>query len=312
MRDPYQVLGVSRSAAESEIKSAYRDLAKRYHPDTSQGEPDAEDAFRDVNTAYSILKDKSSRRAYDRGDIDASGAPLRRSFHGQSPSPGAEAPRTQQQGDPFRFGFGDRSEFSRAQDMFSDLFGSRRTGDHKARGRSPKGRDVTYKLTVSFVEAVKGSKRRVRLPGGSRLDVKIPPGVEDGKQIRLKGQGKPSGSRAPAGDALITVKVEPHEAFIRDGDDIFLELPITVKEAVEGAKISVPTVWGPVTMTIPAGSNTGAVLRLRGKGVARPGETQGDQLVDIKVMLPENDEQFARLVADWNGSYNVRAHLEGL
>lgn len=316
MRDPYEILGVSRSASDAEIKAAYRELAKRYHPDASHGAPGADEAFRDVNTAYSILKDKSSRQAYDRGDIDASGAPRRRTYRAQSAYEGA-GPAQSANGashEGFKFGFGDGTDFSRAQDIFSDLFG----GARKTAGRAfrKRGGDITYKLNVTFLEAAKGGRRRVRLAEGARLDVKIPAGVEDGQQIRLRGQGKRGSGGAPDGDALITVKTDPHEAFMRDGYNVYLEVPVTVDEAVLGAKISVPTIWGPVNMTVPKNSNSGTVLRLKGKGIPmdKSAEQRGDQLVELRVVLPEGDGDFAAHVQAWGGDKrsNPRAALDGL
>ncbi len=314
MRDPYEVLGVARSAGDSEIKAAFRELAKRYHPDTSDGDAKSEERFRGINGAYSILKDKSTRAAYDRGDIDASGAPTRRSYRGRSPYEGASAPQGAQPGaEHFKFAFGGEDNF-RPQEFFSDLFGSKGPQARQPRSTKKRGADINYKLKVSFLEAIKGGKRRVRLPNGAKLDVKVPAGVADAQQIRLKGQGEAGTGGAGSGDVRITISVEPHEAFTRDGDNIRLTLPLTVDEAIKGAKISVPTVWGSVTMSIPPGSNSGGVLRLRGKGSPKSGDARGDQLVTLSVVLPSKDADFDKLVSKWanKNSYDVRDHLKGL
>ena len=322
MRDPYSVLGVGRGAADSEIKSAYRELAKKYHPDTAHGDPKAEETFQEISAAYDILKDKASRKAYDRGDIDASGAPIRRTYRSSNPYEGAGGFHPGQggpeQAEGFKFAFGGDGG-PRPQDIFADLFGGAKQGRQtKPKSRKSRGEDLTYDLTVSFLESVQGAKRRVRLPNGAKLDVKVPAGVKEDQQIRLKGQGHAGQFGGAAGDARITIHVQRHEAFSRDGDNIQLTLPLTVTEAMDGAKVSVPTVWGPVTMSIPAGSNSGNVLRLRGKGVPKKGdgktEKRGDQMVTLSVVLPTNDAAFEKFVAKWGdtSSYDPRKHLEGL
>jgi len=318
MRDPYEVLGVARGSSEAEIKSAYRDLAKRYHPDTNHGDTKSEAIFQEVSAAYGLLKDKASRAAFDRGDIDATGAPTRRTYRSRSPYEGASAFHPDANGpggnEGFKFAFGGDGGAS-PQDIFADLFGGRKPQRQtQTKPKRVRGTDINYDLTVTFAESVQGAKRRVRLPNNAKLDVKVPAGVKEDQQIRLKGQGNPGKAGAGAGDARITIHVSAHEAFVRDGDNIRLTLPITVGEAINGAKMSVPTVWGPVTMTIPAGSNSGSVLRLRGKGVPKAGDEKGDQLVTLSVVLPAKNAAFDKLVDKWaaKNSYDVRDHLKGL
>ncbi len=303
MKDPYQVLGVARAASADDIKKAYRKLARSMHPDMNPGNKHAEDRFKDISAAYDLLSDPAKKARYDRGEIDASGAERPR-HHYRSHAAGSGA------GAGFG-GFGGRfrdfdvgGSFD-ADDILSDIFG-RRTG---ARGRGPaRGANQHYSLTVSFVDAALGATKRITLPMGKSLDVRIPPGSDDGQTLRLKGQGAPGAGGGAAGDALIELTVEPHPFFKREGRDIHLELPVTLPEAVLGAKVTVPTLEGRVALTVPPGSNTGAILRLKGKGI--PGTHQcGDQYVRLKVMLPDKpDAELQEFLNKWARShdYDVR------
>jgi len=293
MKDPYQALGISRSASEAEIKSAYRKMAKSYHPDSNAGDTRAEAKFAEVNNAYELLKDKEKRAQFDSGQIDADGNPKFSGFdfnQGQGRA---------QQGSPF----GGAGGFN-PEDIFSEIFGGFKGGGAGPRTRQraapQKGEDMVYRMKIDFLSAAKGDTRRITLPDGKKLDVKIPAGVETGKQIRLKGQGKKGAAGAPSGDALIKVEVETHEFFVRDGNDVRLELPITLYEAVLGAKIRVPTLEGTVEMKIPANSNSGKVLRLKGKGIAKSKASSGDLLISLRIMLPESsDGELKKIMKSW-------------
>jgi DnaJ-class molecular chaperone len=302
MRDPYEVLGVPRDAGQDQIKKAYRKLAKELHPDTHPGDAKVEERFKQVSAAYAILSDPEMRARYDRGEVDASGQERPQYHFRQAHGAGAGA------------GAGGFAGGFNVEDILNDLFGGRFGGAGGFAGARPqaraRGRDVNYTVRIGFAEAARGAKRRVTLGGGRSLDVAIPEGIEDGQSIRLKGQGEPAPGGGAAGDALIRVQVEPHPAFTREGANVRMELPVTLAEAVLGAKVEVPTLDGPVTMSVPAGSNTGDTLRLRGKGVRRrSGGGRGDQHVRLKVMLPRKpDEELAALVRDWaeRHPYKVR------
>ncbi len=303
MKDPYRALGVTKNASQKEIKSAYRKLAKKYHPDTNQGNEKIAEKFKEISSAYNIVGDEKMRARFDRGEIDANGQ--EKAAHGFGAHPGAGSRR----GGP---GGGGGSDFfgGGSEDKFSDIFGNFRRGG--ARGNAPiKGRDKTFAINVTFNEAAIGGTRRLTLgEGGRTLDVKIPAGIEDDKQIRLKGQGEAGVSGGPAGDILINVRVKTHDVFVRDGDNVIVELPVSLPEAVLGAKVAVPTVDGTVNLKIPAGSNTGSTLRLKGKGITKSGgKSRGDQLVRLKVVLPEKqDEELQDWVSKWSEDhqYDVR------
>ncbi len=301
MRDPYTVLGVAKGAAHDDIKKAYRRLAKKYHPDQSK-EPKAKDRFAEVGSAYEILGDEKKRGQFDRGEIDAEGKPKFQGFEGFSGGGGS----------PGRGGF-DNFEFNMggaragraggfdASDIFSDLFG----GGGAARGGRPggfgqqrtpiRGEDVKANVGVTLAESVHGATKRVELPTGRALDVSVPAGIEDGKSIRLKAQGQPGVSGGSTGDAIVTIQIAPHAHFRPDGYDLRLELPITLYEAVLGAKINVPTLEGQVEMGVPPNSNGGRTLRLRGKGLLTPAKTRGDLLVALRIVLPDNSGDLADL-----------------
>jgi len=276
--DPYAALGVAKTASDEEIRKAYKKIAKTSHPDLNPGDSKAADRFKAAASAYDLLKDPEQRRRFDAGEIDASGQerPERRFYREYAEGPEATYHTSR--------GFEDFGDYS---DVFADLFGSRARGRRAggAEGIRMRGADAHYTLTVGFLEAVRGATRRITMPDGSVLDVKIPQGLADGQTIRLRGKGGPGIGGGDAGDALVTVSVEPHDFFVREGDDILVELPITVDEALLGGKVEVPTVDGRVALTIPKGASSGRVLRLRGKGVKR-GSRQGDQLVTLRIVAP--------------------------
>jgi DnaJ-class molecular chaperone len=287
MTDPYKVLGVSKSATAEEVKAAYRKLAKKLHPDLNPGDADVERRFKEVSHAYGIVGDAEKRKRFDRGEIDASGqetAPAGAGFY-RSYAGG-------DQGAKYRhYEFGPEVD---VHDIFSDLFGQQ---------PPRRGPDVSYGVKVDFLEAALGAKKRVRLADGKTLDITLKPGTEDGQTLRLKGQGQAGRNGAPAGDALIRVQVGTHRTFVRKGRDIHLELPITLKEAVLGASVPVPTIHGKVALKVPAGANSGQTLRLRGKGLpADGGKPAGDQLVTLTLVLPEKpDAALEEFVQNWEG-----------
>jgi DnaJ-class molecular chaperone len=300
-KDPYEVLGVSKSASQDEIHKAYRKLAKKLHPDLNPGNAKSADAFKDVASAHDLLGDPEKRARFDRGEIDAAGAerPQQRYYREYADAGGARRYHS-------TAGYED---FGDASDLFADLFKRSRGG---ARSAKMRGQDVQYRLELDFLEAVRGGKRRITLPDGSALDLTVPEGTADGHILRLKGKGGPGIGGGPAGDALIELTVRPHPLFSRQGDDIVIELPITLDEAVLGGKIEVPTVSGRVALTIPKGSSSGQTLRLRGKGVKTRGGTHGDQLVRLKVVMPpEIDSELQEFMQRWREGhrYDPRADL---
>ncbi|MCL2453013.1 MAG: DnaJ domain-containing protein [Alphaproteobacteria bacterium] len=320
MRDPYVVLGVQKSADLNEIKKVYRKLAKKYHPDQSK-DPKAKEKFAEVNAAYEILGDEKKRAAFDRGEIDAEGKPRFHGFEGfGAEGPGGFGRRTA--GGPgfqhFEFNFGGHpgAEGLNTSDIFADLFGAAGAPGGRRRGRgpeTPRGEDVTAVVTISLAEAAKGTTARVSLPTGRTLDVTIPEGIESGKQIRLKRQGQPSPFGGEPGDALVSVEIAKHPFFRVEGHDLKLDLPITLYEALLGAKVTAPTLDGTVELTIPPGSNGGRTLRLRGKGLPAPKGGSGDLLVSLKIVLPEEeDAELVSLMRKWESQkpYNPRAGMK--
>ena len=287
-KDPYEVLGVERSATAADIRRAYRALAKKHHPDLHSGDSSAEARFKQISAAYDVLGDAKKRARFDRGEIDASGA-ARAPHHAAGHAAGPRQRFTASGG------FADFADFG---DVFADLFGDAR--GRRGRRMSVRGGDLGYVLTVSFMEAVTGAKKRVTMPDGKRLDVTVPPGTRQDQTLRLKGKGAPGAGGGPPGDALIKIDVTPHPRFERKGDDLHLEVPVSLVEAVKGARIEVPTPTGTVSLRVPKGSNSGTVLRLKGKGVARPNAGAGHLYVRLAVALPENiDPELERLIAAW-------------
>jgi DnaJ-class molecular chaperone len=311
MADLYSQLGVKREAGEPEIKKAYRKLAKELHPDRNKDNPAAAARFSKVTQAYDILTDKDKRARYDRGEIDEDGNPKAPFGYGAGAgrAPGGfRGPG----GGGAPFGAGEEVDLS---DIFEGLFsqnGGRRGGFAGFGGRRAapeKGADVAYRLPVPFEDAASLREQRVTLQGGKTISIKLPRGVEEGARIRLAGQGQPG--PGGQGDAIVSISIVPHRFFTRDGDNIRLDLPVSLDEAVEGAKIRVPTVDGPVMLSIPKGSTSGKTLRLKGKGFTGKNGARGDQLVTLMVDLPAEDAELARFVEGWSGRGrgNPRASL---
>jgi DnaJ-class molecular chaperone len=322
MKDPYEVLGVAKSASEAEIKKAFRTLAKKHHPDKHAGDEAAQKRFQEISGAYDILGDKEKRTQYDAGAIGPDGNP-----RGFDPRAGGF-----RQGHPFGSGFGgfgggggqggarefhfsfDDGAGSGAggfEDIFADLMGGARRGGRQSRqnqSRQTKGEDFTAAVTVSFDEAASGGTRRVVLQNGEQIDVKIPVGVKDGQTIRVKGRGGAGLGGGPNGDILLTVSVAPHPTMTRDGNDIRMDLPVTLKEAVLGGKVPVPTLTGTVSLSVPPNSNTGTTLRLKGKGIAaHGGAAAGDLYVRLVVSLPDKpDEALKSFASSWQADYDPR------
>lgn len=307
MADPYSTLGVAKSASEAEIKSAYRKLAKQLHPDKNKDNPKASEKFSDVTRAYDLLSDKTKRGQYDRGEIDADGNPAMPFGYG-----GGGFRGDQRTGPGGFSGFGNES--SDFGDIFEGLFGGRggggggSFGGFGGRGAAPqKGANVAYRLSVSFLDAATQALQRITLADGKTIDLKLPAGVETGTQMRLAGKGQPG--PGGNGDGIVTITVGDHPFFVREGGNIRLDLPVTLNEAVAGAKVKVPTVDGPVMLSIPAGSTSGKVMRLKGKGFSQKGGGRGDQLVRLMVDLPAGDSALEAFVADWSDARAVRADL---
>ena len=285
MKDPYETLGVQRTDNEAAIRAAYRKLAKKHHPDVNPDKPDAAARFGEISAAYDLLSDKDKRARFDRGEIDAEGHEVHQQRQYYRDTPGHE--RYEPAG-----GFSQED----LEAFMAQAFGQAgRRSDWGATGRPMAGRDMQYSLTVSFIDAATGTTRRLTLPDGKTLDVRIPPGTEDGHVLRLRGQGGPGLNGARAGDALIEITVAADPRFHREADDIITEVPVSLKEAVLGTSLEVPTIHGPVRLSVPAGSGTGTRLRLRGKGIR-----QGHQFVALNVVVPPGEEpELAEFLRTW-------------
>ena len=294
MNDPYETLGVARSATDQQIKEAFKKLARKFHPDLHPVDKAAEEKFKAISSANDFLKDKERRRRFHAGEIDASGAekPRERFYRDFADRPPYATHAAQD-------GFASNEEL---EEFLARAFGGRaQTSRGEFRGR---GQDVSYMLPVDFMDAANGAVRTLTLPDGRKLQVTIPEGADDRQMLRLKGQGLPGFGGGPAGDAFVELHIEPHPFFHRKDDNIHVEIPVTLKEALLGGRIEVPTISGPVKMTIPKGSNTGRTLRLRDKGTnSRKTGERGHQFVVLKVVLPDGEEpELAAFLETWQPS----------
>jgi DnaJ-class molecular chaperone len=323
MRDPYEVLGVPRGASAAAIKSAFRKLAKKHHPDSNKNDPKAAERFAELNTANEILGDEDKRKQFDRGEIDAEGKPRFTGFPGGGAGGRAGGPGGFES---YTFRTGGGGPGGMGGGAFEDILNSMFANAGRGGARGGAGRaspfefetggvgldlDVNVAMSVSLEEAVKGGDKRVRLPTGKELNVKVPAGVIEGQQIRLRGQGETAQGHPP-GDLLITVHVAPHPYFKVDGSDIRLDLPITLYEAVLGGKVRVPTLGGAVELSIPKNTSSGRTFRLKGKGLPKQGGTTGDLFVTTRIMLPDgNDADLEALMQKWRDGhpYNPRNDL---
>lgn len=278
MKDPYETLGVNRTATDKEIKDAFKKLARKFHPDLHPGDKEAEGKFKDISAANDLIKDPKKRRRFDAGEIDASGAerPQERFYRDFADGPSHAA----------QDGFANNEEL---QEFLARAFADR---GHRPQGTfRAHGQDVSYVLPVGFLDVTNGAVRTIALPEGKMLQVTIPEGAEDRQTLRLKGQGMPGFGGGPSGDAYVELHVQPHPFFNRKDDNVHVEVPVTLKEAVLGARIEVPTIGGPVAVTVPKGSNTGTTLRLRDRGIRnRKSGQRGHQMINLKVILPAAEE----------------------
>ena len=300
MKDPYETLGLKRTADDAAIRSAYRKLAKKHHPDLNPGKPEAAETFKEINAANDLLSDPDKRGKFDRGEIDAAGNEMRQErqyYRDFKDGPGRER-------------YAGNVDPEDLESIFAQAFAGRRGRQGAAGGQrfSARGSDAHSTLTVSFLDAANGTTRRITLPEGRTLDVRIPAGVEDGHMLRLKGQGMAGIGDGAPGDAIVEIAVAPHPLFHREGDDVIVELPVTVQEAVVGASLEVPTIKGKVRLTVPPGSGTGTRLRLRGRGIR-----EGHQFVQLHVVLPPGEEpELAAFLKTWKprNPLDPRAGLE--
>lgn len=319
-KNPYTALGLSQSASNDDIRSAFRKLAKKYHPDRNPDDKKAEDKFKEIAAAFDIIGDPERRKRFDRGEIDADGK--ERGFAGAG---GYSGWGGAQQGGASG---GPTGSFDDLSDIFADLFGAKggpfasKSQDPYGRGygnagpAQSRGRDLRYRLEVDFIEAAQGTKKRVAMPDGRSLDLSVPAGLDDGQTLRLRGQGEAGAGGGPSGDVYVEITVLHHPIFERDGNDIHIEAPISLREAVLGGKITAPTIGGDVAVTVPKGTSSGAVLRLKGRGID-PGRSgkKGDQYVKLKIVLPEGgDKELEEFVRKWKSGaeHAPREHFAGV
>jgi len=296
LNDPYAILGVAPAASAQDIQKAYRKLAKKLHPDLNPGNAEAEEKFKEIASAYGLVGDPEKRKRFDSGEIDAAGAE-------RPPQHYYKDYASSEQDHPYATNSG-FADFMDSEDAFAELL--RRSARAQANRR---GHDLEFRLPIEFIESIAGANKRLTLPDGGTLDVAIPPGITEGQVLRLRGKGVPGSGKGGFGDVLIEVEIKPDRLFTRQGDDIHLELPVTLTEAVLGARIKVPTPTGAVSMAVPKGANTGTTLRLRGKGAPKHAGGYGDQLVKLKVMLPrEPNPELEAFVSGWESgrAYNPR------
>lgn len=298
----YKVLGVKKSASQDEIKKAHRSRVKKHHPDLNPGDKGSEETFKKVQAAYNVLSDEEKRHQYDAGEIDADGKEMPRQFYREYADAGGDHPYASSAG------------FDDLGDIFSDILRAQQHGGNKTHVRM-RGGDVGYRMEISFLEAVNGAKKRITMPDGKALDMTIPPGHRDGQILRLRGKGMPGLSGGQDGDAHVEVAVKSDPAFVRRGQDILVDLPVGLSEAVLGAKVSVPTIRGAVMMTIPPDSNSGDTLRLKGRGIMADGKhAAGDQFAKLAVVLPKKaDAELRTFLEGWtkDHSYDPRQDAEG-
>jgi DnaJ-class molecular chaperone len=298
VKDPYEILGIERTASQDDIRKAYRWLAKKLHPDLHPGNKAFEEKFKELSIANSLLADEEKRKRFDAGEIDSLGVEIPKQQFYKNYADQAAPGHAYENTSSFQ-------DFADSDDIFADLF--RRQA---RQSRNVRGADLRYRLPIDFLDAILGATKRLTVPDGGTLDVNIPAGIKDGQTLRLKGKGAPSLAGAEAGDALIEISVKPHRFFSRIDDNIHLELPITLSEAVLGARIQVPTPSGPVMLTIPKGSNTGATMRLKGKGVAHRGG-HGDEFIILKVMLPtDENRELENFLSNWVPGLNYDPRKE--
>ena len=294
--DPYAALGLAKSATAADLKKAYRKLVRTSHPDLHPDDAGAEARFKAVTAAHDLLKDPATRARFDAGEIDASGAERapRTYYRDHADAPGPSFG----QGSPF-------GDFGDPSDIFAHILRQRARGTGSGNpGFAQPGPDLRYTLDIAFLDAMRGARTRITLPEGGNLEVQIPKGMRDGQTLRLRGRGGAGYDGGPAGDALVTVQVQPHPVFRRQDDDIAITLPITIDEAVLGGKVTAPTIDGPVSVSIPKGASSGRILRLRGRGVARANSSVGDALIELRIVAPPViDAALSDFLQDWRKTH---------